>query len=142
MPGERVRLPAVTSLLILAAATLCAQSSPGDRVLGTWVTASTGPKVEIVRCGDAYCGSIKSLRKPVNDVRNPDPGLRGRPLLGLQILTDVKYTGSGVWTGGTLYGPERGVEATPRLVLLSPDSLEIRVTRGIAHKTVIWAREK
>lgn len=129
-------------LLIAATATLNAQPAGGDRILGTWVTPNGASTIEIVKCGDAYCGSIKSMSKPANDEHNPDASLRKRPLLGVRILNGFKYEGADTWSGGTLYGPERGKEVSSKLVLTSAGSLEIKVNAGMAHKTITWTREK
>jgi uncharacterized protein (DUF2147 family) len=128
--------------VILAATSLGVETSSADRILGTWVVSGAGSTVEIVRCGSDYCGYIKSLAKPLNDIHNSDPTRRSRPLLGLQILTGLKYDSANVWKGGRLYGPERGKEGIPKATLTGPDLLEIKVTIGIASKTVNWSREK
>ena len=129
-------------LLFFAVSGLIRAQSGGDRILGTWNTPNGESKIEIVKCGDAYCGCIKSMSKPMNDEHNPDASLRARSLVGLQILKGFKYSGSDTWSGGALYGPERGKEVSPKLVLTSADSLDIKVTAGVARKTINWSREK
>ena len=49
--------------------------------------------MEINACGGALCGRVVSLRSPLDeggcdlrDKNNPDPTLRNRPLIGLEIL--------------------------------------------------------
>lgn len=128
--------------LMLFAGVLLAQVSPGDRLLGIWRTPNGESTIEIVKCGEAYCGTIKSMAKPMNDAHNPDAAQRSRPLVGLQILKGFTYAGTESWSGGTLYGPERGKEVSPKLVLAGPDALEIRVSAGIVKKTVTWTRQK
>jgi len=129
-------------LLLVSAGTLFAQSSPADRIVGTWLTANQASEIEIAKCGDAYCGSIKFLQNPKNDEHNPDPSLRSRPLVGVRVLTGFHYTGLDTWSDGTLYGPERGKEFSPTLVLPSPDSLDIKIKAGMMSKTLTWTREK
>ena len=129
-------------LLIVGLGGVLMAQSEGDRILGTWNTPNGESKIEIVKCGDAYCGSIKSMNKPMNDEHNPDAALRKRSLVGLQILKDFKYSGSNTWSAGSLYGPERGKEVTPKIVLNNADSLDVKVTVGMARKTVTWTRVK
>lgn len=129
-------------LLIFGLGGVLMAQSEGDRILGTWNTPNGESKIEIGRCGVAYCGSIKSMNKPKNDEHNPDTALRKRSLVGLQILKDFKYSGSNTWSDGTLYGPERGKEVTPKIVLTNADSLDIKVTVGMARKTITWTRVK
>jgi uncharacterized protein (DUF2147 family) len=129
-------------LLLLASSTVFAQTAPADGILGTWFTANQTSEIAIVKCGDAYCGTIQSLKTPKNDEKNPDPSLRSRPLVGVQVLTNFHYTDANTWIGGTLYGPERGKEFPATLVLASPDSLDIKVKAGMMSKTITWTREK
>jgi uncharacterized protein (DUF2147 family) len=129
-------------LLLLSTATLHAQTASADGILGIWFTPNETSEIAIVKCGEAYCGSIKSLKNPKNDEKNPDPSLRSRALVGVQVLTNFRYTGSNMWSGGTLYGPERGKEFPATLVLASPDSLDIKVKAGMMSKTITWTREK
>jgi uncharacterized protein (DUF2147 family) len=129
-------------LLFFAVGGVLMAQVEGDRILGTWNTPNGESKIEIVKCGDAYCGSIKSMNKPMNDEHNPDAGLRNRSLVGIQILKGFKYSGPNTCSDGTLYGPERGKEVTPKIVLTNADSLDIKVTAGVARKTVTWTRVK
>ncbi len=114
----------------------------GNQILGVWSTDDGDSKIEIVKCGDNYCGSIKSMTNPRNDERNSDASLRNRPLVGLQVLTGFKYAGSNSWTGGTLYAPKRGKAMSARLKLSAQDSLNIMVSAGLASRTVTWTRDK
>ncbi len=130
------------AFLILAAGAAYAQPTAGDRILGTWLTPNGESKIEVVKCGEAYCGSIKSMKTPHTDEHNPDASLRQRSLVGVQILSGFKYDGTDSWTGGTLYGPERGKNVSPTLTLSGPDTLDIKVNAGMVHKTINWTREK
>jgi uncharacterized protein (DUF2147 family) len=143
-PSIQFMIKAALKLLLLFAATasLFAQSAPGNRILGSWLTPNQGSTVEIVKCGNAYCGSIKSMTTPKNDEHNADSSLRGRPLIGAQIMTGFLYAGSDTWNGGTLYAPARGKSVSPDLVLTAPDKMEIKVKAGMMSKTVIWTRAK
>ena len=127
-------------LVVTSTTALLAQSSPADRILGTWVTPNQESTVEIVKCGDAYCGSIKSMKTPKNDARNPEASLRSRPLVGVQILAGFLYAGSDTWSGGTLYAPARGKNVNPDLTLNTPNTLDIKVKAGMMSKTVTWTR--
>ncbi len=129
-------------LLFASTASLFAQSSPADRILGDWLTPNQESTIEIVKCGDAYCGAIKSMQTPKNDAHNPDKSMRTRPLVGAQIMRGFQYSGSDTWSGGTFYAPARGKTVTPDLVLSSPDTLNIKVKAGMMSKTVTWTRTK
>jgi uncharacterized protein (DUF2147 family) len=130
------------ALVFGSATALLAQSSPADRILGAWSTPKQESTVEIVKCGNAYCGSIQSMKTPRNDEHNADPSLRSRPLVGAQIMTGFQYAGSNTWNGGALYAPARGKNISPDMVLTTPDSLDIKVKMGLISKTVTWKRAK
>jgi uncharacterized protein (DUF2147 family) len=129
-------------LLLVSTTALFAQSSPADRILGDWLTPNQESTIEIVKCGDAYCGSIKSMRRPSNDAHNPDSSLRDRPLVGAQVMKDFQYSGSDTWSGGAIYAPARGKTVYPDLVLGTPDTLDIKVKAKMMSKTVTWTRIK
>lgn len=130
------------ALLLAPIGLLFPQSQPpaADRIVGTWTAPNGESKIEIAKCGGAYCGSIKAMKTPKLDARNPDASLRSRSLVGAQILRGFQYAGADTWNGGTLYAPERGREVSPKLVLTGPDTLEIKVSAGLARKTVVWKR--
>jgi uncharacterized protein (DUF2147 family) len=128
-----------------------------DEIVGTWDTGAGTSFVRIVRCGDAYCGDIAWIQPPAcppeaergaavepqRDTRNPDPALRGRPLLGLRILKRFSYRSEdAAWTGGDIYDPEQGKTYSARMRLLDRDRLELRGYIGIPlfGRTVIWTR--
>jgi uncharacterized protein (DUF2147 family) len=135
-------------LLFTSTTVLFAQSSAADRILGDWLTPNQESTIEIVKCGDSYCGSIKSMQKPKNDAHNPDSSLRGRPLVGAQIMKGFQYSGSDTWSGGAIYAPARGKTVNPDLVLSTPATLDIKVKAdkigkiSMMSKTVTWTRAK
>jgi uncharacterized protein (DUF2147 family) len=117
----------MTKGLLLAAAAvflLTAQlfASGGEEILGTWNNDDGRAKIEIFNCGGRYCGKIIWLGqpnyppddklgmggKPRVDRENPDPALRSRPILGLQIMEGFIFRGDGVWEKGHIYDPESG----------------------------------
>ena len=48
-----------------------------------------------------------SKGRPLHDVRNEDPSLRGRPIVGLPIFTGLTPSAPSTWTG-KIYNPEDG----------------------------------
>ena len=127
-----------------------------DRILGLWNTAEKDCKIEIFKCGDKYCGRIAWLKeplypaddemgmagRPVVDRQNPNPDLRSRPLVGLQLMEGFIYVGNNVWEKGTIYNPENGETYKCKMTLVTPDHLEVRGFIGIPllGGTSIWTR--
>lgn len=113
-----------------------------DDILGTWLTPNGESKIEIAKCGELYCGKIAWMQSPKNDIHNSDPSLKGRPLAGVRVVDGFKFESGSTWSGGKLYAVERGQMVTAKLVLSTPDSLDIKVSMGVAKKTVTWTRVK
>jgi uncharacterized protein (DUF2147 family) len=79
-------------------------------ISGKWFTVDNRSIVEIGQCGATLCGRIFRILVPVTgggtDIYNPDPALRKVPLIGLNILTGFKDSGT-QWEG-KIYDPEHG----------------------------------
>ena len=95
--------------------------------------------MEFFRCGKKICGKIVWLKEPNYrdskdgpvgatkvDRKNPDPALRSRPIIGLQVMKGVTATGKNTWGRGTCYNPESGKTYRCKMKLVSPDRLEMR----------------
>jgi uncharacterized protein (DUF2147 family) len=102
------------TLLLLPVATRPAVAEDG--ALGRWLTPGAAAVVELAPCADAstLCGTIRWLweatddkGRPRLDAQNADAGLRGRPLLGLAILSGLAPKQGGGWQG-RIYNPEDG----------------------------------
>ncbi|MCA3714555.1 MAG: DUF2147 domain-containing protein [Phenylobacterium sp.] len=127
MTPSQTAFIAATALALSASAAF-ASTSP----VGVWYTQDKQGKVRIAPCGDKLCGVIISGRgkdgKPASDARddaNPNPALRSRPILGLQILRDFKPTGPGRWGGGKIYDPNTGRTYDSKLSLSNGGVLKV-----------------
>jgi len=149
-----------TVILLVALATAApgfAGSPDADAIVGLWRTAPD-PKdgaaiVEIVRDGETFAGRIVWLEKPLYgpdedrpgqpkvDLRNPDPSLRERPVLGLELLSGFRFDGR-KWKGGTIYDPASGTTYRCVMKLLGADRLKVRGYVGISllGRTEVWTR--
>ncbi len=99
--------------IVLAAAMILPVSAQAAApITGRWVTQSKDGLVEIYQCGPTICGKLaKFLVTPPNgvgqkDIHNPNKALRGRTLLGMNILTGFKEVGN-EWKG-QIYDPKSG----------------------------------
>lgn len=123
---------AASLLLALAFVGSAARAAPD--VTGNWVTEDRTAVIAIARCGASLCGRIAKalVIKPGHastDVNNPDPKLRGRPLIGLQILSRFS-AGADRWEKGRIYDPESG-KSYRSLLRLNPDG-SLKVSGCIA----------
>ena len=79
---------------------------------------------------------------PLVDLKNKNPALRTRPLLGLAILYGLSRTGEDTWEGGKIYNPDSGRDYNALMSIQDDGSLRVRayVLLPIFGKTQIWTR--
>ncbi len=129
----------------LAAASLwLARPALAADALGSWTTP-TGGLVQISRCGEDLCGVIVTspaikANPAAKDTKNRDPGLRDRPLKGLQFLSGFSG-GPTQWAGGKVYNPEDGGTYIGSIELVSDDTLKLKgcIVAPLC-KTQVWKR--
>jgi uncharacterized protein (DUF2147 family) len=88
---------AAAALFLLAGAAQAQSQDPS----GTYLSESGDTRVRIARCGSAYCGTIVAVQGEAKDVNNPDASLKGRNLVGVQMISNIQPAGGGF--SGQLY---------------------------------------
>ena len=139
-----------TAAALLIAGLSAAPAGAGDPTLvGVWLHANGRIKVQIAPCGDALCGNIIWFRwpndaggLPLVDLKNPDPALRSRPLLGLRVLQGLRLKSPGRWTGGTIYNPDDGQAYHVDMSISDDGDAHVRayVILPLFGKTFVWTR--
>lgn len=137
----------IASLFFLLPLMSFAQSE--SAILGVWYNTEKTAQVEILKKGSEFVGKIVWLKdantngKPTTDKENSDPKLKSRPLLGLPLLTGLRYS-SGIWKGGEIYDPQSGKTYSCELKLKSPEVLEVKGYLGFSFvgRTVEWTKVK
>ena len=119
-------------------------------VVGKWKLEDGTAIVEVYQKGDVYNGKIVWLENPTEadgtpaiDSNNPDPKLRTRQVLGLNMLNNLKKTG-GEYTGGSIYDPGNGKTYNCSM-RVEGDVLKVRGSldkRGLIGRTMDWFRVK
>jgi uncharacterized protein (DUF2147 family) len=99
-----------------------------SQVLGIW--ASKGTIFSITRNDKELHGEVIAMKKPRPDRKNPDPKLRDRLVIGLQLLRDYRLK-RGVWRG-KLYDPGSGGTYSSYLKLDGDGNLRLRAYLGFA----------
>jgi uncharacterized protein (DUF2147 family) len=76
-------------------------------------------------------------------MRNPNPKLKSRPLMGLNLLEGLKFS-SGMWEDGTIYDPKTGKTYSCQIQLKSSQVLEVKGYIGFSliGRTVEWTKVK
>jgi uncharacterized protein (DUF2147 family) len=132
-----------TTLLGMLAASGVARAG-GDDIRGVWLTNGEKAQVEIASCGAAMCGRVLHVvagpdGDVARDAHNPDPKLRARAVVGLQVLTGFKPDNE-VWTGGRVYDPEEGKSYSGSLELQPDGMLKLTACLSILCQSELWKR--
>lgn len=114
---------------------------------GTWTTPEGKARVKIADCGGGLCATVIALKEPTDangkaklDGKNADEAKRGRPIVGISLLSGMKPEG-GQWRG-QIYNPEDGKTYKAYMTEQGGDSLKIQgcALGGLVCKTQIWKR--
>jgi uncharacterized protein (DUF2147 family) len=137
-------------IIMAAALVLSVAAASAQDVLGKWKLEDGTAIVEVYKSGDSFNGKIVWLQEPTEadgtpavDNNNPDPALRKRQLIGLNMLHGLKPAGD-EYSGGKIYDPGNGktyycsfkVEGNTLRVRGSLDK------RGLLGRTMNWFRVK
>jgi uncharacterized protein (DUF2147 family) len=111
--------------------------------IGNWIAENGEGRVRIDPCGQSLCGVIAAANPSDTDWRNPDPGKRDRPLLGVPILIDMKPTKKQRWEG-QVYSAKSGYTYAATMALKSADVLRVEgcVLGGLFCNSQSWTRAK
>jgi len=124
----------LSALCIASAVALPALVSAGTAAAdprGLWL-AEDGAKVRVSSCGRALCATLASPKSPTDpatgaawtDKNNIDPGQRGRPLVGVFVLSGMLPDGPGRWSG-ELYNTDDGHTYPGHLVEIDRRTIRI-----------------
>ena len=145
----KIRQLTSTLLVFLLLGLTQAFAQTESAILGVWYNTEKTAQVEILKTGTEYIGKIVWLKEPIRDGKpatdrqNSDPKLKTRPLMGLNILEGLKYSG-GIWKGGEIYDPKSGKTYSCEVKLKSSDILEVKGYLGFSFvgRTVEWTKAK
>ena len=131
-------------------------AAENDGILGQWTTAEGKSHIIISTCDAGLCGKIVWLKvpiypaddekgmagKPKVDRENPDPALRNKSTIGLQVLRGFKTRRDNVWQDGTVYDPDNGKTYKAKLALENEKTLKVRGFIGFSWigRTEVWTR--
>ncbi len=134
------------AVLALLAFSAVGAEAPPD-ISGKWLSGDGDGWIEIRNAGKGLSGVIAgspnaSDDRPDTDEKNPDPALRDRALVGLQIFDGFEYKGKGRWKGGTIYDPNSGKTYQCTVTRVDDDTLKVRGFIGVSMlgRTETWTR--
>ena len=133
------------ALLVPGAPSHAASADP----TGFWVKPGSvrNAKIEVRKCGRGLCAKIVWLEdpkdskgRPLRDVRNENPSLRGRSIVGLPLFSGLAPSAPGVWTG-KIYNPEDGGTYSVTLTVVSRQQLKLKGCKGwVLCGERVWLR--
>lgn len=95
-------------------------STAADAIIGQWMSVQGNVKVQVYREGEEYKAKILWFKdtddksKPMHtrtDEHNPDPKLRQRKIIGMQVLSEMRYNPKTKrWENGKIYDAKTGRE--------------------------------
>jgi uncharacterized protein (DUF2147 family) len=104
---------------------------------GYWMKpdAERESKIQVFKCGAGkklLCAKIAWLKEPndskgnpLHDIRNENPSMRARSIVGLAIFTGLAPSAPSTWTG-KIYNPEDGHTYSATLTVLSRKQILLR----------------
>jgi uncharacterized protein (DUF2147 family) len=136
------------SILLLALLLTVPVHADPSVVAGTWLSGDGDGLIAVHVDGNDISATIMGSPnadpdRPRTDIKNPDPALRDRLLIGLNIFRGFHYDGDGAWSGGFIYDPNSGKTYRGKLKLTSRNTLNVRGYIGISliGRTETWIRQ-
>jgi uncharacterized protein (DUF2147 family) len=118
----RLSTLSIAGMAALAGAFPAKALGPHD-VYGVWRQPDSGTLIQIFPCGGAVCAKIVWTSDANRlDARNPDPALRGRSLVGVELWRHAKETAPLQWSGSA-YNPADGATVYGTLHLTGEGAL-------------------
>jgi uncharacterized protein (DUF2147 family) len=144
---SRIFVSVTSAILCLAAMT---PARAGD-LHGNWLTENGRATVAIADCGGVLCGKIVALKEPIDpatgspktDKNNSDTAKRIRPLIGVQIVFDMRPDGTADKWKGQVYNAEDGNTYDGYITLVNAKTLDLEgcALGGMVCKTQRWTRK-
>ncbi|HMK40415.1 MAG TPA: DUF2147 domain-containing protein [Methyloceanibacter sp.] len=129
---------AAMGLVTAAMLAPCSQSHAATAdPTGYWYKpdAERESKIQVFKCGSGksqLCAKIIWLKDPtdskgkaLHDIRNEDPSMRDRPIVGLTIFSGLMPSAPATWTG-KVYNPEDGHTYAATLTMMSRTQIMLR----------------
>jgi uncharacterized protein (DUF2147 family) len=113
-------------LLAFAAVLLACEPAGAGDPTGLWRSESGLSRYRVRYCGQGICVKIDWIVEgpEVRDVNNPDPALRSRRVMGIDIISKSKPAGKDRWTG-EIYNFKNGQTYIGKAELIDRNHLRV-----------------
>lgn len=116
-----------------------AENSESDKIIGKWLSEESDLKVEMYKKNNVYFGKViwfacipeTPNMEDFKDTENPNPKLRNRKWLGMEVVENLLYNGKHTWGNGTIYDPNSGRTYSAVVRLKDSNTLIVRGYWGI-----------
>jgi uncharacterized protein (DUF2147 family) len=136
-------------LFIALLACTALTSSAQNQILGYWIDENRETIIEIYERNNTYNGRIVWIANEVDglgnerrDVYNPNPELRSRKVLGIDMLTGFAWDGTDTWRKGDIYYYRTGNDYNGKITL-EDGQLHLKGYYSILFflgRTKVWSR--
>jgi uncharacterized protein (DUF2147 family) len=116
--------------MLMAASFANSNSGAVDKIIGVYWSPKKDAKIEIYKKSDTYFGKSIWTETKRKDLKNPNPSLRDRELLGTDLFTNFVYK-DGTYEDGKIYDPENGKTYDCK-ISFNGKSLKVRGYIGIS----------
>jgi uncharacterized protein (DUF2147 family) len=113
-------------LATLALATLPPGAAQAGDPAGLWRSESGLSRYQVRHCGQGICVKIVWIVEgpAVRDIHNPNPALRNRPVMGIDIVSRSHATGPNRWDGN-IYNFKNGQTYSGWAEMISEDQMQM-----------------
>lgn len=144
MARIKTLIVAISAALFLASPAL---AQGAGEPTGVWQTQAGDARVRISKCGGGICGTVVSLREPIDpatgkpqvDDKNPNPALKKRPMIGLSLFNGMQPSGPNKWSG-QIYNADDGGTYASSVSVAGPDALRVEGCVGALCGGETWTR--
>jgi len=139
----------VASLAILASlASVAKAEATAINPLGDWTLSDGRLTVKVVYCqGNRVCANVIRLQEPNNgdgtpklDLKNKNPAMRSRHLIGMPVIEGMEQTGANTWKG-TIYSSDDG-DFYRAYATLNGDHLDVKGCWFVVCRDLNFNRSK
>ena len=109
---------------------------PSDQILGKWISTQGNVIVDVYKESDAFKGKVVWFKdtddksRPMatrTDIHNPDPALRDRKIIGMDVLTGLEYNNAqNRWEHGKIYDVKTGKEWSTSVWITKEGLLKVK----------------
>ncbi len=107
------------------------QQNP-NKVVGIYWTPKKDGKIEITTRNNLFFGKVLEGKNPRKDTLNPNPALRSKQVIGMEIMKNFKFNkNNNEYIDGEIYDPESGKTYSCKM-WMENENLKIRGFLGIS----------